>query len=256
MTAFLLNVEYGIGCGLSMWRYEGKTIDIDIGGSFLDGIGDRIYLFDSGRDCKVWDAKDLGSSGGGFSGGSTYIPPAPTTPSCPANSSFVNGQCTCNAGYTANAEKSACIQILSCPEGFVLNTSNQCITYTQSCQTVNNNDPNIFGTKGENGKINCNCISNYYWNGSQCVKNITTETQKPPIVETKKTEPIIQNVPKKIPVKESKEGSKVKTSTSLSPSSTPVEKTATSTNEDNKNPTTVKIPWYKKIFNFFSGLLK
>lgn len=52
-------VEYGIGCGLSMWRYEGKYIDIDIGGSFLDGIGDRIYLFDSDDDCKVLEANEL-----------------------------------------------------------------------------------------------------------------------------------------------------------------------------------------------------
>ncbi|MEK7075853.1 MAG: YHYH domain-containing protein, partial [Patescibacteria group bacterium] len=38
-------VEYGIGC-LSMWRAANKTIYIDIGGIFLDGIGDKIYLFD------------------------------------------------------------------------------------------------------------------------------------------------------------------------------------------------------------------
>ena len=38
-------VEYGIGC-LSMWRYENKTIYIDVSG-WLDGIGDEIYLFDS-----------------------------------------------------------------------------------------------------------------------------------------------------------------------------------------------------------------
>lgn len=52
-------VEYGIGC-LSMWRYEGKYVEIDIGGAFLDGIGDTIYLFDSSDECRVWDAQEIG----------------------------------------------------------------------------------------------------------------------------------------------------------------------------------------------------
>jgi len=59
-------------------------------------------------------------------------------------------------------------QIPDCP----LNSTeigNQCIIYTQSCQSVNNNDPNIVGNKDENGKINCNCISGYFWNGNKCI---------------------------------------------------------------------------------------
>jgi len=51
-------VEYGIGC-LSMWRYENKYIDIDTGGLFLDGISDKIYLFDSGDECQVWNVKKI-----------------------------------------------------------------------------------------------------------------------------------------------------------------------------------------------------
>src|SRR3989338_9321912 len=71
-------VEYGIGCGVSMWRYEGKVIEIDIGGSFLDGIGDRIYLFDSGRDCKVWDGEELNGAHS-----VSYVPPPTSVKSCP-----------------------------------------------------------------------------------------------------------------------------------------------------------------------------
>jgi len=71
-------VEYGIGC-LSMWRHEGKIIYIDIGGIFLDGIGDTIYLFDSDDDCRVWDADLVGSTPS-----YTYTPtPVVTTPIVP-----------------------------------------------------------------------------------------------------------------------------------------------------------------------------
>ncbi len=72
-------IEYGIGC-LSMWRYEGKVIQIDTG-LFLDGIGDRIYLFDSDDDCSVWDVNKISSP--------TYVPsPVPTpdpSPTPPTN---------------------------------------------------------------------------------------------------------------------------------------------------------------------------
>lgn len=174
-------VEYGLGCGLSFWRYEGKTIDIDIGGAFLDGIGDQIYLLDDGDDCKVWDAEELSGS---YSGGSTssysgtYTPPPPTTQTCPANSYLAtNGQCSCNAGYIVNPAKTACVPAPTCPEGSFLDSNNLCTTYTQSCKAVNNNDPLIIGSKGEGTKINCACVNGYSWNGSQCVLNTPT-TQK------------------------------------------------------------------------------
>jgi len=133
---------------------------------------------------------------------------------CPANAQYSNGQCTCNAGYKANgnvcitytqscqnqygnnsygdgqycycsagyqwnATKTACTQTSSCSEGYILNSNNQCVTYNQGCQAVNNNDPNIIGFK-ENGKINCTCISGYYWNGNNCAQNIISNNiQKP-----------------------------------------------------------------------------
>lgn len=163
-------VEYGIGCGLSMWRYEGKTIDIDIGGSFLDGIGDRIYLFDSGRDCKVWDVEELSGSGGG----STYIPPTPTI-SCPANSSAINGQCACNSGYKANGSA--------------------CITYTQSCQ-------NQYGVNSYGDKQYCYCSNGYEFNSDKtsCNKIEIKPIPQPSPVKTPKTEPtFLQSV---VPPKE------------------------------------------------------
>lgn len=61
-------VEYGIGC-LSMWRVANKTIYIDIGGTFLDGVGDKIYLFDYNQSCSVWDADNINTYT------PTYIPP-------------------------------------------------------------------------------------------------------------------------------------------------------------------------------------
>lgn len=51
-------VEYGIGC-LGIWNYEGKSIYIDIGGSYLDGIGDTIYLFGRDQNCRVWDGDSI-----------------------------------------------------------------------------------------------------------------------------------------------------------------------------------------------------
>ena len=131
-------VEYGIGC-LSMWRYANKTIHVDVGGSFLDGISDDLYLFDSEDDCRVWDAEQLDSSRGSFSGGSGYSYTAPVSAStaCPANSSSANGKCTCNTGYVAN--------------GAV------CITETQGCQ--NKYGANSYGTPGY-----CHCSSGYQFN--------------------------------------------------------------------------------------------
>ncbi|OGZ67097.1 MAG: hypothetical protein A3D35_01545 [Candidatus Staskawiczbacteria bacterium RIFCSPHIGHO2_02_FULL_34_9] len=132
-------VEYGIGC-LSMWRYESKYIDIDIGGSFLDGISDQIYLFDSDDDCKVWDADEL--SGGGTG---SYAPPSNLTKTCPINSSLVGTGCFCNDGYVANGSV--------------------CITYSQACQ-------NQYGTNTNGDKTNCYCNAGYQWNSPRtaCVQ--------------------------------------------------------------------------------------
>lgn len=139
-------VEYGLGCGLSFWRYEGKIIDIDIGGSFLDGIGDRIYLFDSDDDCKVWDAEEL-SSGGGYPSPNLQNLNEPLKNACPANSQYSNGQCICNEGYVANG--------------------NVCITYTQNCQ-------NKYGVNSYGDKQHCYCSTGYEFNTDKtaCVRSI------------------------------------------------------------------------------------
>lgn len=135
-------VEYGIGCGLSMWRYEGKFIDIDIGGISLDGIGDRIYLFDSNDDCKVWDAEELNSS-------SIFYNPTINLPqiSCPPNSTLIETNCICNEGYVAS--------------------DNSCITYTQSCQ-------NKYGINSYGDKDYCYCNVGYEWNSTKttCIQSV------------------------------------------------------------------------------------
>jgi len=138
-------VEYGLGCGLSMWRYEGKTIDIDIGGAFLDGIRDRIYLFDSGRDCKVWDTDELSFGGGSF--GSTPNISDLLKSVCPSNSQYSNSQCVCNDGYVASG--------------------NTCITYTQNCQ-------NEYGINSYGDKQYCYCSAGYEFNSTRtaCIQSV------------------------------------------------------------------------------------
>lgn len=102
----------------------------------------------------------------------TYSPPPPTTPTCPINSSLAsNGQCNCNVGYIVNPTKTACVPAPTCSSGYVLDSNNQCITNTQACRNVNNNDSNIIATTGSDGKIGCNCIGGYSWNGNACISN-------------------------------------------------------------------------------------
>lgn len=165
-------VEYGIGC-LSMWRYEGKNIDIDIGGSFLDGIGDRIYLFDSNDDCKVWDADELSS----ISNSPTYPLPSydPTPPSCPTNSYSNGDKCVCVSGYIADSTKTSCMlapapKSLTCDVGFLIR-NDRCISHTQDC--INNFGSNVIGSQGPDNNSNCNCVSGYQWNTGKtaCVKS-------------------------------------------------------------------------------------
>lgn len=67
-------VEYGIGC-LGMWREESNYIYIDIGGNYLDGIGDTIYINNSKDSCRVWDVDELNKHSLVVSG-----PASPTSP--------------------------------------------------------------------------------------------------------------------------------------------------------------------------------
>jgi hypothetical protein len=172
-------VEYGIGCSLSMWRYEGKMIDIDTGGAFLDGISDTIYLFDSGRNCRVWDAEEL--SGGSYNG---YTSPSNLSKTCPANSSLVGTDCICNFGYVTDPTKTYCTaQSPSCPAnssylngqcvcnhndiiGYVA-SGNNCITYTQNCQ-------NKYGANTYGNENSCSCGASYEWNSNKtaCVLSV------------------------------------------------------------------------------------
>jgi|GEM_PF-2897837 hypothetical protein len=104
-------VELGIGCSLSLWRYEGDEVYLDLGGSSLNGIGDTLILPD-GDDCKIWDGEEISSGGG------TYVPTYVPTPKvetykdCPLNS-YENPQdstkCLCNVGYEINSAKTACV---------------------------------------------------------------------------------------------------------------------------------------------------
>lgn len=72
---------------------------------------------------------------------------------CPDVNSFVSGNtCQCNNGYVYGEGK--------------------CITYTQSCKSVNNNDPNIVGIRDMSGNISCSCVTGYFWNGNQCLVNV------------------------------------------------------------------------------------
>ncbi|MCX6722677.1 MAG: hypothetical protein NT094_01240 [Candidatus Staskawiczbacteria bacterium] len=149
-------VEYGLGCGLSMWRYEGKTVDIDIGGSFLDGIGDRMYLFDSGRDCKIWDGEEIGSntsSYSNFSNTSGYTPPVSKN-TCPLNSHTSTTditKCTCDIGYQSNPTKDACILA-------------PVKTNDQLCRDSFGVNAGWDGTTVSSGSPNCICQSGYVWN--------------------------------------------------------------------------------------------
>jgi len=170
-------IEYGIGCGLSMWRYEGKKIDIDVGGMFLGGIGDTIYLLDDGKDCRVWDVEEL--SFGDYGG--NYPTNLCDLMKCPLNSSCSNGQCFCDVGYIASG--STCIKSIICPlnsvkvgdncncnEGYVMR-DNKCITYIEDC--IREFGPNTWGTKGNNNS-NCYCNNDYEWNASRtaCIKSV------------------------------------------------------------------------------------
>lgn len=83
------------------------------------------------------------------------VPPSILQNTCPANSSLSGNKCACNDGYTYSGSG--------------------CITYTQSCKDVNNNDPNILGNVGADGKVSCSCAAGHSWNGAQCVRNVISQ---------------------------------------------------------------------------------
>lgn len=75
---------------------------------------------------------------------------------------------------------------LVCQDGYTINFSGSCVTYNQSCQSTNNNDLNIIGAKGIDGKVTCNCVSGYTLSGNQCIKNtVVAEVPKPTLEKPK-----------------------------------------------------------------------
>lgn len=143
--------------------------------------------------------------------------------SCPPNSTLSGNNCPCNEGYVSNA-------------------SGLCVTYTQSCQSVNNNDQKIVGVKGGDGKINCNCTSGYTWNGSQCTVINSATVDVPTIVPKTKTVPKVVEIPAKVSSGEKDLKQVKKTPTVVS---SPTIEIATSTKSD-----TIKTSWFGKIWKF------
>lgn len=101
-------------------------------------------------------------------------------------------------------------------------------------------------------------ISTYFNSG---YRSSYIPTYTPPIIstESKKTESVNLKTPTpKILNKSFKESPKAKNI--ISTTTSPIEKIATSTNTittaNNHNSITIKIPWHKKIFNFFIKLFK
>lgn len=72
-------VDYGIGCS-GIWNYEGNSIYIDIGGSYLDGISDTIYLFGRDQSCRVWDGESISEPKFPSLPDTTPVTPRPLSP--------------------------------------------------------------------------------------------------------------------------------------------------------------------------------
>lgn len=159
----------------------------------------------------------------------SYAPtPASSSYSCPSNSHLSPAdqtKCLCDSGFQINDSKTSCVAIPSCADGYTLTTNGMCITYDQSCQSVNNADPKIIGSKSADGKISCNCVSGYNWNGNKCIEKVavTIDIQKP-ILESPEQEPVTE-APKKKLVK-------------IKPSKNIAISTATSTHLSSSTPTT------------------
>lgn len=185
-------IEYGLGCSLSIWRYEGslsKKLYIDVGGSFLDGIGDRMYLLDDDRDCKIWDADELDSGSSHSSAAQNayllYLLHQQNSAACPANATRQSdGKCYCNSGFDIDSTKAFCIQktcqlnseliggTCTCNTGYVLN-SNTCISHDDDCR--NTFGSNVVGQKGDVGNSSCFCAQGFEWNSTKtsCVTKLT-----------------------------------------------------------------------------------
>ena len=151
-------VEYGIGC-LSMWKYDNKFIQIDLGGSFLDGIGDTIYLFGSSDECRVWNVDNLDSLG------ATPPPPTPAQ-----NNASMEQACKLQNGQYVSYDPST--NLCKCNTGYAINDSdNQCISGTQWCTSKYGSNMTFNSTTNS-----CQCQSGYNFDGAKCVYLSPTPT--------------------------------------------------------------------------------
>ena len=102
-----------------------------------------------------------------------YYPTPTPIPTCPINSSRVNGTCTCNTGYTANTSKTACIVT---------------VTPTESCQS--GYGVNTYAKDGL-----CYCKDGYQWNSDQtaCYLILSVPTPTPTPDRTPTLSPVIPN---------------------------------------------------------------
>lgn len=152
--------------------------------------------------------------------------------------------CGCVSGYSWNGTKTTCVSTPSCSDGYTLSTSNTCITYDQSCQSVNNFDSNIIGNKGTDGKLSCTCVSGYSWSGTQCIKNtvVSEEPRMTLVPPTKGTEAITKKKEVATLVSEKKTAVLATTTKRLTSS------TATSTTKKiETNGTNTQKHWYEHL---------
>lgn len=118
-----------------------------------------------------------------------YSAAYPLSSSCPSNSHISatdRTMCLCDSGFQINSSKTACVKTPSCSDGYVATTNGLCITYNQSCQSLNNADAKIIGSKGADGKISCNCVDGYSWDGNKCSESIVKISTPEPVAEIQK----------------------------------------------------------------------
>lgn len=112
-------LELGIGCSLSLWRYENKNVLVKKGGSFIDGISDKLIL-PNGKTCKIWDAEEIDNNY------TDYF----SKFSCPLNSFFSKKYqtCLCLSNYQISKDKKYCEKIPTCPNNsFYSSTNRRCL---------------------------------------------------------------------------------------------------------------------------------
>lgn len=158
-------VEYGIGC-LGIWRYEWRDIYIDIGGTFLDGIGDTIHLPDSDDSCSVWDVTELDSSS------YSHVHVEEAIESLCGENSLIDpndGMCFCKVGYELNSSENGCVEKqLELPPKPKVKTKNEICQDSFGSHSSWNNE--------SGDEVNCICNDGYNWaeDNSKCIEYTTS----------------------------------------------------------------------------------